>query len=833
MQENLHGHILVVDDNKLNRMLLLRLLSDLGHQVTQAENGIVALNILEDPATQSVDVVLLDILMPELDGYGLLEKVKGDTKLRNIPVIMTSALDELDSVVRCIEIGATDYLTKPVQPALLKARLKSSLAEKRLRDLELEYLEQVGYVVSAAESVESQMYDPESLRHVAMRKDALGRLARVFQKMAQEVHLREQRLKQQLAQLQLDIEEMQKALAEKLEIYLPMDRRQALYKDVELPRQSTGAVLFADISDFTRLTNALAEELGRTRGAEEITRLINQIFAALVEEVHAFRGSVISFSGDAITCWFDDHPITIEESPGDEPPDGGMRATVCAMYMQMALRQFNYLASATRTEMKPGIKVAVVSGPAHRFLVGDAKIQYLEVLVGRTLEKLETAEHLMRRGEVVIDSSILKRHEEALAASEVRVDEGTGEGFAVMANLKELFSPDPWPPLPENALSESVCRPWIHPVVFQHAKSNTRQFLSDLRPAAALFVYFHGIDVDTDPDAPALLDQYICWIQNLIDEEGGAVLQLTFGDKGSYLYASFGAPVTHTDDAVRAVRTAIRLLDKPNKFNKIRGEQVGISHGYMRTGTYGGDTRRTYGVIGNQTNLAARLMQAAAEGTVLCDEETYRAAAHFFEFEALPSIKVKGRQDEIAVYRPGKRINQEDQLRRLALNTLDKYSPGEQMVLKIASVIGLTFSSQILWHLMPGDAEQSQLESNLNSFRTAGIILSDDQAGVYHFSQAGLHEAIYQSMLYVQRRHLHRQIALTVEEVFPDSLAEHYPDLAHHWQAAEESTRAIDYLDRAGRLAQENGELEKAQAFLRQSLELSASESLLSKDFRE
>jgi CheY-like chemotaxis protein len=129
------GHILVVDDNKLNRMLLFRMLGDLGHKVTEAGDGIEALNLLQDPETPQVDVVLLDILMPEMDGYGLLEEIKKDVRLRHIPVIMTSALDEIDSVVRCIENGATDYLTKPVQPSLLKARLKASLAEKRLRDL--------------------------------------------------------------------------------------------------------------------------------------------------------------------------------------------------------------------------------------------------------------------------------------------------------------------------------------------------------------------------------------------------------------------------------------------------------------------------------------------------------------------------------------------------------------------------------------------------------------------------------------------------------------------------------------------------------------------------
>ncbi len=565
------GHILVVDDNKLNRMLLFRMLRDLGHRVTEARDGIEALNLLKDPDTSPVDVVLLDILMPELDGYGLLEEIKRDTRLRHTPVIMTSALDEIDSVVRCIEIGATDYLTKPVQPSLLKARLKSSLAEKRLRDLELEYLVQVGHVVSAAEAVESERFDPESLRPVADREDALGRLARVFEKMAREVHLREQRLKHQLSQLQLDIQEMQKALAEELQIYIPMDRRQALYARTTLLTETDGVVLFADISDFTPMTAMLSKEFGRPRGAEEITRLINQIFAALIEEVHAFGGSVISFGGDAITCWFDDQEI------GDPPArplfhDARLRAMVCGLYMQTALLQFEYSTGKIAMDVKPSIKVAIVSGTARRFLVGNPEIQYLEALVGQPLSKLERAEHLVRRGEVLADRASFERHSERFTVSETRTDPETGDEYAVIENLKELVPPSPWRDIPERALAHETCRPWVHPTVYRHVLSSTRQFLSELRPAAALFLRFQGLDFETDPGAGDQLDAYIRWVQGVVHEEEGAILQLSFGDKGSYLYATFGAPVMHDDDAARAVRAGLRLLEKPDRFRSIRDE---------------------------------------------------------------------------------------------------------------------------------------------------------------------------------------------------------------------------------------------------------------------
>jgi len=135
------GLALVVDDSAVNRKLLGQLLTTIGLRTIDAENGADALAILRDDRGRAVDVILLDVVMPELDGYETLAAIKADESLRHMPVIMVSGVDELDSVVRCIEMGATDYLPKPFDPAILRARITASLADKRLRDLEKEYLE--------------------------------------------------------------------------------------------------------------------------------------------------------------------------------------------------------------------------------------------------------------------------------------------------------------------------------------------------------------------------------------------------------------------------------------------------------------------------------------------------------------------------------------------------------------------------------------------------------------------------------------------------------------------------------------------------------------------
>ena len=131
------GTILIADDNRVNRLLLARGLEQQGHTVVFAEHGREALDLLRG---QHFDLMLLDVLMPELDGYQVLAELKLDPHLRDLPVLMTSSLDELDSVVRCIEMGAEDYLTKPINSVLLNARITASLEKKRLRDQQRELI---------------------------------------------------------------------------------------------------------------------------------------------------------------------------------------------------------------------------------------------------------------------------------------------------------------------------------------------------------------------------------------------------------------------------------------------------------------------------------------------------------------------------------------------------------------------------------------------------------------------------------------------------------------------------------------------------------------------
>lgn len=147
--------LLVVDDNEDNRYTLTTRLKRQGYtEVTTAVNGRQALDLLR---RRSFDLVLLDIMMPELNGYQVLEQLKADETLRNIPIIMISAVDEIESVIRCIELGAEDYLPKPFNPTLLKARIGACLEKKRLRDEVMSYLARIEDELKFAREIQMSM----------------------------------------------------------------------------------------------------------------------------------------------------------------------------------------------------------------------------------------------------------------------------------------------------------------------------------------------------------------------------------------------------------------------------------------------------------------------------------------------------------------------------------------------------------------------------------------------------------------------------------------------------------------------------------------------------
>jgi len=420
--------------------------------------------------------------------------------------------------------------------------------------------------------------------------------------------------------------------------FIPEDRRLALAGGYDLPDRAHGSVLFADISGFTPLTAALAQELGVQRGAEEVLNQINPVYEAIIAELHRFGGSVMGFAGDSITCWLE----------GDD----GRRGVACALAMQAAMRPFATVTTPAGTPVHLAIKVAVTAGPARRFVVGDPDIQLIDVLAGRTLDHVASAEKLAEKGEVVVGQEVTAALGEALQVLEWR-QSSAGEPFAVVEGLAALPEATPQPSLPPDALPEEQARSWALQPVYRRMQT-AGKFLAELRPTVALFLKFSGIDYDNDEDAGRKLDAYVRWLQATVDRQEGFLIQLTIGDKGSYAYASFGAPLAHDDDSLRAVAAALELRQPPPELDFVCDSQIGISRGRVWAGECGarvgaGSPRFTYGVMGNEVNMAARLMGKAAPGQILVRRRVAEEAKGGFQFRQLGLITVKGGAEPIPV----------------------------------------------------------------------------------------------------------------------------------------------------------------------------------------
>ncbi|MEM7801953.1 MAG: adenylate/guanylate cyclase domain-containing protein [Chloroflexota bacterium] len=420
--------------------------------------------------------------------------------------------------------------------------------------------------------------------------------------------------------------------------YIPMDWRHVFANNSSLEENQTGAALFADISGFTPLTEAFALELGPKRGGEELTVHLNRVYDGLIGVLHRYGGSVVSFSGDAITCWLD----------GDLD---GRHAVRCAIEMQAVMNTVAQIVTPAGQEIILGLKVAVAVGSVKRFIVGLPEYTLMDAMAGKTVESVASAEQVAERGDVVIDRATFDVLEPHLTIKEWRVDEDSEDSFAVVESFALEPKESPWETLDDSTFTQTMIEHWLLPAVGTRISGGMGEFLTELRPAAALFIRFTGIDYDNDPEAPLKLNSFVQMVQRIMMRFEGSLLQLTIGDKGSYLYAAFGSPIAHEDDIDRAALASLALQHETKQLDYIEPIQIGISHGRMRTGAYGAVQRRTYGVLGDHVNLSARLMSKAPSGQIYMSHAAYRKIKDKFIWEPLQPMTVKGKSYTINAYR--------------------------------------------------------------------------------------------------------------------------------------------------------------------------------------
>lgn len=425
-------------------------------------------------------------------------------------------------------------------------------------------------------------------------------------------------------------------MSQGLPAYLPQDRRDALARGEALPERASGAVLFADLSGFTPLAERLALALGQRAGAEALSAALDAVYTALIAHVDRLRGSVISFAGDAITCWFDDR---------DGP--AASRAAACALAMQQAMAAFGALPLPGGETAPIGLKVAVATGPVRRFVVGGTGVPLQDAIAGATVERVAAVEQLARRGDALIDEATV-----AALGSTARLGawRGAQDGAAVRAapllGLDAEVAVEAWP---EHRLDRAALLPWLLPAVAERESLGLGAFVTAFRPVVAMFVRFSGVDYEAD-DALPRLAAFVDGVADALGRHEGTLLQLTIGDKGSFLYAGFGALLAHEDDARRALLAALAIRDRAETTHGELLLQIGLSSGMLRAGAYGAPGRRTYGALGDDVNLAARLMGQAAPGEILISGRVRNSLGGEFALEPRPPLALKGKAEPLPVF---------------------------------------------------------------------------------------------------------------------------------------------------------------------------------------
>ena len=257
----LRGSILVVDDDQGNRDLLSRRLVREGFSVHTAPDGQAALEILERDSSPPIDLVLLDVMMPGIDGYEVLRRLKGDPTRRELPVLMISALDEVNSVVRCIELGAEDYLPKPFDPVLLRARIGACLEKKRLRDQQARH---------ARELAELNRTLEQRVAEQVGQVERLGRLKCFFSP--------------QLAELIVTGGAADPLKTHRVEV----------------------TVAFLDLRGFT--------SFAETAEPEEVMSVLREYHAEMGRLILEHEGTLERFTGDGMMIFFND-PVPVPDAP--------------------------------------------------------------------------------------------------------------------------------------------------------------------------------------------------------------------------------------------------------------------------------------------------------------------------------------------------------------------------------------------------------------------------------------------------------------------------------------------------------------------------------------
>ena len=439
-------------------------------------------------------------------------------------------------------------------------------------------------------------------------------------------------------------------ILEKLAAFVPMPVALNIHR---LPRPLTrpiarrfqAAALFADVSGFTPLTERLSQS--GVGGAEELSDLINPYFSRMIQIVRAYHGQVVKFSGDALTVIFPVETLPFEQA---RMQTAIRLAAECGLAMQAAMYDFSDL-KTSHGRVFLSMKVGLGAGEVLECSIGGSLQRWEYVVGGDPIVQVAVAEEVALPGQVIVHQRVWARIEPFFQARECTNRRGFVELQGVQA---PLAIPGPqtqleWASLSQQdqARAEEALQCYV-PGAIKARLEQQEAWLSELRRMTILFVGVGGLDYEAANIAQRL-QNLIQATQEVVYHFEGSLGKITVDDKGTVILILFGAPpFSHEDDATRAVACALSL-------QTIAREQtlklaIGITEGAVFAGPVGAADRREYTVIGDEVNLAARLMQAGAAGDIFISERVRDRAGPRFITESRGEMSIKGKASAVRAY---------------------------------------------------------------------------------------------------------------------------------------------------------------------------------------
>lgn len=442
-------------------------------------------------------------------------------------------------------------------------------------------------------------------------------------------------------------------LLESVSRYLPRVLiRQRLGRSCEEPIFGDllkGSLLFADISGFTAISERLAAS-GK-RGAEELTSIMNRCFDTITRVIFQHRGDILKFGGDAVLVLFGSsrHPL--------DP-------LLCGKSLQEYMRE-NRLVETSQGSFPLELHLGINYGTVFSASVGDPGTKMEHVILGRDVNLTFHTADQAQSGEIKITPEYYQR-----VSPDVEVEASPEGLFLVKGVTATSTVGHDIDPLPQGGDPEAL-KAYLPVGIYDklQALQEMRGVEGEHRRVTVMFINFHDFGdliakvTPPDPTGEGQISQgevldhlnlYFTRMHRVIDSHGGVITRVDTYSKGEKMLVLFGAPVAHEDDEMRATHCALEMrseLEKINAGARFRiWHRIGINSGHAFCGDVGGSLRKEYTVMGDDVNLAARLMSKAEPGQILVGENTHQKAEERFDFSPLSHLKVKGKKRPVKVH---------------------------------------------------------------------------------------------------------------------------------------------------------------------------------------